>query len=84
MALTPREQLQIAEACEKTSLEIGRVPSVEDGLTVREQNIFRKHLGMPQIADTEPTRKIADVSDDVEREFERRRAQPAPIGDSNG
>lgn len=79
MALTEREVLEIAVACEKTSLEIGRVPTPEQSLTAREENVLRKHLNMSLIADTEPDRPIKDISDDVEREFERRRrVSPTP------
>lgn len=74
MALTQREFEQMAGAVERMSARNGyRIPMPHESLTAREENLLLEELGFTQRPDTDPPRKLTDVSDDILTEFERRR-----------
>lgn len=73
MALTQREFGQMAGAVERTVLRTGRIVMPHESLTAREENILLEELGFTKRPDTDPPRRVQDVSDDILKEFERRR-----------
>jgi len=73
MALTQREFEQTAGAVERMVLRTGRIVMPHESLTAHEENILLEELGFTKRPDTDPPRKVTDVSDDILTEFERRR-----------
>lgn len=73
MDLTQREWEQMAGAVERMSLRTGRIVMPHESLTAREENLLLEELGFTKRPDTDPPRRVQDVSDDILKEFERRR-----------
>lgn len=74
MELTDREWERMTAAIERMSARNGyRIPMPGETLTAREQNLLLDELGFPTKPDTDPPRRVRDVSADILREFERRR-----------
>jgi hypothetical protein len=74
MALTQREFEQMAGAVERMSARNGyRIVMPGESLTAREENLLLEELGFTKRPDTDPPRRVKDVSDDILTEFERRR-----------
>jgi hypothetical protein len=63
----------MAGAVERTVLRTGRIVMPHESLTAREENILLEELGFTKRPDTDPPRRVQDVSDDILKEFERRR-----------
>ena len=63
----------MAGAVERMSLRNGRIVMPHESLTAREENLLLDELGFTKRPDTDPPRRVQDVSDDILKEFERRR-----------
>ena len=63
----------MAGAVERMSLRTGRIVMPHESLTAREENLLLEELGFTKRPDTDPPRRVQDVSDDILKEFERRR-----------